>query len=558
MKDRRIQLFFLLLVAGVLAWGVFYPNLSIVIASFQKSGNWTLSNYSEIASSSSILRATWNSIWISVATVVGSAIAGVGLALLFQFYEFPGRRLFAALAPLPLFLPPLIGVLAFIFLYGESGILSRLVMRAFGMVSPPWRLNGPGAILAVHIYTMYTYFYIFTSAGLQRFDYSLLEAARVLGASQRHTLFKVLLPLLRPALISAGLLTFMNSMASFSAPYLFGGGTPMLTLQIFNTKVSNQWNLAMAESVILATLSLSGLFWLQRAQKKVIGGSKGVTAPRQMIQSRFARALATGGGLLISILLLLPPVMLLLMSFVKDGTWTMEVLPPVYTLENYKKVFSNPSFAEPIINSLSMSGMASLFNLIFSLPAAYLLVRGKFRGQKFLSLMVLVPSALPGTVLALSFAASFNRPTILTAGEVLVGTFWILPIIYFLRNIPLAVRSVQSSLEQFDENLEGASRNLGASFWYTLRRIILPLVWPGALSGAAMAFATSLGEFVASILVYVPSSRPISVEIASQLRYFQIGSAAVYGLILILLTGLSLIVSWRFAGLDSRTMAGNV
>jgi iron(III) transport system permease protein len=556
MKDRPIIYLFLFIVVAVLAWGVLYPNLSIVIASFQKGGGWTMTNYREIFSSTSILQAVWNSLWISVVTVIGTAIVGVGLAFLFQFYDFPGRRIFAALAPLPLFLPPLIGVLAFIFLYGESGIFSRVVMRAFGLESPPWRLSGPGAILAVHIYSMYTYFYIFTTAGLQRLDYALPEAARVLGATEWQTFRRVLLPLLRPALVSAALLTFMSSMASFSAPYLFGGGTPMLTLQIFNSKVANQWGLAMAESVILATLSLSGLFWLQQERDRSVGGSKGVSAPRRPIRSPLARLVATGGGTLISVLLLLPPAMLFLMSFVKDGTWTMEILPPVYTLENYKNVFENPSFAEPIINSLTMSGLAAGLNLLFALPAAYLLVRGRFRGQRLLNILVLVPSALPGTVLALSFAASFNRPSILTGGKVLIGTFWILPIIYFLRNLPLVVRSVQASLEQFDENLEGASRNLGAGFWYTLRRVVIPLVWPGALSGTAMAFATSLGEFVASILVYVPSSRPISVEIASQLRYFQVGSAAVYGLILVLLTGLSLAAAWRLAGLDSKSLAG--
>jgi iron(III) transport system permease protein len=557
MKDRRILLLFLILVGAVLLWGVFYPNLSIVLESLQKGGRWSLANYAEIASSTSVLRATWNSLWISLATVAGSAIFGIGLALLFQFFDFPGRRLFASLAPLPLFLPPLIGVLCFIFLYGESGILSRVVMRSLDLEAPPWRLSGPGAILGVHIYSMYAYFYIFTTAGLQRLDYSLAEASRVLGASGRQTLLKVLLPLLRPAFTGAALLTFMNSMASFSAPYLFGGGTPMLTLQIYNSKVSNQWGLAMAESVLLATLSLSGLIWLQRERESRVGGSKGVSTPRRPIKNRFARTLATIAGTLISILLLLPPSMLLLISFVKDGTWTMEILPPVYTLENYIKVFSDPAFAEPIINSMTMSGIAAALNMFFALPAAYLLVRGRFRGKKLFAVLVLVPSALPGTVLALSFAASYNRPTILTGGQVLVGTFWILPIIYFLRNLPLVVRSVQASLEQFDENLEGASRTLGASFWYTLRRIVVPLVWPGALSGTALAFATSLGEFVASILVYVPSSRPISVEIASQLRYFQVGSAAVYGLILIVITGISLAVAWRLAGLDSRSLAGS-
>lgn len=555
MRDRQIVFPLLLLVLLVLLWGVFYPNFTIFISSFKRGTVWTLENYREIVLSKSILRACWNSLWISAVTVLGSAVLGVGLAILFQFYDFPGRRLLAAIAPLPLFLPPLVGVLTFLFLYGESGLLARLVGKLLGLSSAPWTLSGPGAILAVHIYSMYVYFYMFTSSGLQRFDYSVVEAARVLGATPWQRLFRVILPMLRPSLVSAGLLTFMNSMASFSAPYLFGGGTPMLTLQIFNSKVAGQWELAMAESVLLAAMSLIALFWVEKNQP-VASGSKGASPARTKITSLTVQVVAATSALLISIFLLLPPAMLLLMSFIKDGTWTVEIFPPVYTIENYTTVFSKAAFAEPIINSLKMSLIASVASLVFALPTAYLLVRVKFTGRRLLSLLVLIPSALPGTVLGISFATSFNRPSFMTAGMVLVGSFWILPIIYFLRNIPLVVRSVQASLEQFDDTLEQASRTLGASFWYTFRRVLIPLVWPGALSGTAMAFATSLGEFVVSILVYVPSSKPISVEIASQLRYFHLGSAAVYGLILIVLTGMSLLLSWRLAGLDSKPLSG--
>ena len=97
------------------------------------------------------------------------------------------------------------------------------VQSLLGLEAPPWRLAGPGAILLVHAYSMYVYFYLFTRAGLSRLDAALLEAAASLGAGKVRTLFRVTLPLLRPALAGAALLTFMTSLASFSAPYLFGG-----------------------------------------------------------------------------------------------------------------------------------------------------------------------------------------------------------------------------------------------------------------------------------------------------------------------------------------------
>ncbi|KAF0249779.1 MAG: iron(III) transport system permease protein, partial [bacterium] len=158
----------------------------------------------------------------------------------------------------------------------------------------------------------------------------------------------------------------------------------------------------------------------------------------------------------------------------------------------------------------------------------------------------------PGTVLGLSFAATFNQPRFFNAGLVLVGTFWILPIIYFLRILPLVLRSTQANLEQIDENLESASRSLGATFFYTLRKVTLPLILPGAISGTALAFATAMGEFVTSVIVYVPSSRPISIEIASQLRAFHLGNAAVYGVLLTIIIGISLIIGRRLATSESN------
>ncbi|MBN8724684.1 MAG: iron ABC transporter permease [Acidobacteria bacterium] len=556
MRDKPIFIFFLLIVCLVLFWGVFYPNLSVLLTSFQQKNTWSLANYKEIFISPLILRATFNSFWISIATVIGSAIVGGAMALIFHFLEFPGRRIFAALAPLPLLMPPLIGVIAFIFLYGESGIISRAIIKTFSLTSPAWQLNGPGAILAVHIYSFYAYFYTFISTSLNNLDYSLLDAARSLGASRQKIFFSILLPLLKPALIGASLLTFMNSMASFSAPYLFGGGTPMLTLQIFNAKVGSQWELAMAESVLLAILSIFALIWLTYNQETTIGGSKGTASITRRTITNFWLKLTTLFVTFIAItIIILPLLTLLLISFAKDGSWTVEILPPSYTFSNYEKVFSNPRFIEPIYNSLIMSALSAAGAFFFSLPAAYLFTRTKFFGQKALIILTMIPWALPGTVLGLSFAASFNEAKWSNGGIVLIGTFWILPILYFLRTLPLVLRSTQANLEQVDANLEGASRSLGASFFYTLRHVILPLILPGAISGTALAFATAMGEFVTSVIVYVPNSRPISIEIAAQLRAFHLGNAAVYGVFLTIIIAISLLIGRR---LSSTKLSNNI
>src|SRR6185437_10854106 len=100
----------------------------------------------------------------------------------------------------------------------------------------PWHLNGIGAIIFIHAYTMYVYVYLFVSAGLERYEASLDEAAIGLGAGTLRRLTRVTLPLLTPAIAGSALLVFMSALGSFSAPYVFGGGVRVLSTQILNSK----------------------------------------------------------------------------------------------------------------------------------------------------------------------------------------------------------------------------------------------------------------------------------------------------------------------------------
>ncbi len=168
----------ILITVVVLVYGVIYPNLSVVITSFQRAGVWTIANYRDALSQRSVIEAIVSSLGLSLGTVLLCALVGVPLAFLFERFTFPGRRFFAALAALPLVLPPLVGTVAFIFLFGESGILAHGIQNLFGLESPPWRLRGWPALLLFHTYTMYPFFYVLAGAGLRRIDASLAEAAR--------------------------------------------------------------------------------------------------------------------------------------------------------------------------------------------------------------------------------------------------------------------------------------------------------------------------------------------------------------------------------------------
>src|SRR5688500_14901825 len=130
----RLVLFIITTV--VLLYGVIYPNLHVLVSSFHRNDQWSLSNYRDALSQSVVLESVFTSLGVSVLTVLLCALVGIPLAFLFERYSFPARRLFGVLAALPLVLPPLVGTVAFIFLCGESGILARVVQSIFHMETP--------------------------------------------------------------------------------------------------------------------------------------------------------------------------------------------------------------------------------------------------------------------------------------------------------------------------------------------------------------------------------------------------------------------------------------
>jgi len=522
----------------LLGWLVLYPIILVLLESLQLPGSaWQLVEWN----------ALWNSVWISLASVGLAAAIGVPLAFIYHRYAFPGRGVLGALIALPAVLPPLVGVVAFDFLYGEAGFISRGVRWVLGLDSAPWRLHGAGAILLVHAYSMYVYFYLFTRAGLARLDASMGEAAAALGASRWMTLRRVTLPLLRPSLIGAALLTFMTALASFSAPYIFGGAFPVMTTQIVRAKQNGDLAAATVETVVLAVAAITGLAifrWLEGSAAVAVRG-KGVAPKAARLDTPLQRGAAAAAGWALAILLLLPHATLLLLSFVPFGTWTTEFLPPSYSAKNYVDLVSDPARLRPLANSIWLATAATAGAVAIGVLAGWLVIRRRVQLAKAIEGLLALPWALPGTVFAIALATTFSVADPLKGRIVLVGTAWILLVAYLVRNLPIAGRAVIAGYRQLDTSYEEAAQALGAGRWMTLRRVTLPLLRPAIAAGASLAFVTALGDFVASIVLYSYDSRPISIEILSSLRQVDIGAAAAYGVVLMLLSAVALGVGSR-------------
>jgi iron(III) transport system permease protein len=289
---------------------------------------------------------------------------------------------------------------------------------------------------------------------------------------------------------------------------------------------------------VLAAVSLLGVLVFRSSRASRGGASKGVRKPIRSATGRYAAFL---GAALITFVLLVPHLTILWLSFVDHRKWYAEIFPTVFTLDNYTSIFSDPASFGPIRNSLWMSAVASIATLLIALPAAYLSARRR-SGGRIVNALVMVPWALPGTVIAINLIVAFNDNWL-----PLVGTVWLIPLAYFVRDVPLMTRFCASAIEPLDATLIEAGRSLGASPAYCFRRIVVPLLAPAIGAGLALVFATSLGEFVASVLLWVPANIPIAVQINSAWRGSGIGAAFAYSVLLMILVSATYLISRRFS-----------
>ncbi|HEY8497532.1 MAG TPA: iron ABC transporter permease [Limnochordales bacterium] len=545
-----------LVVLGILLSYVGYPLLQTVLLSLTRGGELTLANYREFFNLERPinLEALRNSLYLSFWTVLLSAVVGAALAFFYHRYRFPGSSVFATLVVTPIVFPPLVSVISYMWLFGEAGIVPGLIRDWLGLARAPFALKGFSGILLIHVYTQFIYFYMLISAALERFDHSIEEAAAVLGASRWYTLRRVTMPMLMPAFVAAALIVFMVSMSSFSAPYMLGDRFRVLSIQIFMSKLNGNMEMAATQAVVLGlicVLVVLTLRWYEgRSQYTSLGKGLGLR-PIQMSRGP-ARYAAVVLSIIFSLVLLLPHIMLFIISLVPTGTWTWQTVPPVLSFENYGFLFTRPQLWVPIKNSAIMAGLATLAGVLFALVASYLVTKGRFVGRPLLDALIMIPWALPATIVAISMIIAFNRPLPITFGRVLVGTFWILPLAYFVNLMPLIVRSTSASLQQLDNSLIEAALSLGANWLTVFRRVILPIVMPGVLSGALLMFVHGFGEFTGSIMLYIADNRPISIGILERMQFFQLGEAAVLGIVQVVLMMIVLVITRHWLGGQSR------
>ena len=526
---------------------VLYPLTRIFYDAFSdEAGRLTFANFQEFFTDRYYLRSLWNSLALGVATVITTSVIGVAVAFLIIRFEFPGRNLFSYLTMLPMILPPLVGVLGFVFILGRAGTVNVLLHDGFGLTTPINFMYGMHGVLLVETLHLFPFMTLSILDSLSKVDPSLEEAAQVVGANGWRRFRDVTLPLTTPGYVSGALLVFIWTFADFVTP-LVVGVQDLLAVQAYLNIVQfvdrRIFRMGIVISALLVVLAVVFVLVARHyvAIKDYSSLAYSRVGRRQL--GPVARWLAVGFLVMLMLASLLPQAGVVLAAVGKG--WSLTPLPEHYTLDHFRQVsLETPRF---IINSLLYSGLAVLICLGVGVPMAWIMARTKTPGRGAMDALTTLILAIPGTAIGIAYIRAFHYP--LPVIDIALTSMWIvLPLVLAVRRLPYTVRSSYSSLLLVHKSMEEAAENVGASKLRTFTDITAPLVWKGILVGAIFSFIMSIQEASATLFLTLGGWEMIPFGIFT---YYIAGShsqAAALGVILIVLCAASLYVVNRAAG----------
>ncbi|MPZ23106.1 MAG: ABC transporter permease subunit [Dehalococcoidia bacterium] len=501
-------LFFALALA-FLAIFFYYPLYEILRLGLAPGGSIDFGGFSDVLGDGYYRGRIAFTIWLALLSTAATLAVGLPSAYVFARYDFPGKSLLRSVSTVPFVMPAIVVAFGFIALFGPDGLVNDALRSLLGRDDAPLELVGTlEVILLAHVFYNYTIVMRIVSGFWASLDPGIGEAARMLGASGLATFRHVTLPLLAPAIAAAALLVFIFTFTSFGVVLILGGRDhATLEVEIYR-QTSQIFDLrtAAALSVIQAVFTLVFMLVYTRLQQRLAaridfrprGGME--RPPRD----RGQWAVVAANSLAILVVVLSPLLALVLRALQIDGG---------YSLDNFRGLFEDDgrsgfaSASTAIRNSLAYAALTVVLALPLGAVVAYRLA-ARARFSYVLDAVMMLPLAVSAVTLGFGFLVGLDRPPL-----DLRASWLLLVIAHTLVAYPFVVRSLLSVLRGINPNLREAAAVLGAGRLRVFREVDLPILWRGLVIGAVFAFAVSLGEFGATLLLVRPEYTTMPVAI---------------------------------------------
>ncbi len=490
--------------------GVFYlyPLLSIFDISLCPAGTLDLSAFARLFLGNTYLRTLLFTFYQALLSTAVTLLLALPCAYIFVRYRFPGKSLLLSLATLPFVLPTVVVALAFSALLGARGLVNDLLRALFTLDYSPLQLERTLAIIIIaHVFYNFAIALRIITAYWAALGTEAEEAASCLGADWRALWRDIRLPLIRPALLSAGSLVFIFNFTSFGVVLLLGGiRFATLEVQIYYQAV-NIFNLPLAAALsiaqILSMLSLMVIY--TSGQKKLQLSLRRGGASARLPRRRREKLMVFSCVSLMALFLFTPLLALVARSLFAGGAISFDGYRALAERSRGSLLFIPPVAA--IGNSLRFALLSMLAALPLGLISAYMIHRQQRLARLFDPLFML-PLATSAVTLGFGFIVALDEAPLNLRASV-----YIIPIAHTLVALPFVIRSILPSLRAIPRALGESAQVLGATPWHVFTSLDLPLLAPSLVVGATFAFTVSMGEFGASLFVAQRESVTIPVVI---------------------------------------------
>ena len=533
------------LVTLTVAFLVLFPLAMLVFGSFWTArpgfpGTLTLDNYLKAYSDPDTYRIFFTTVLlVGAKTLLAVALAST-LAWIVTRTDTPFRGALEVLLTVPFFIPGLLEAIGWILLLSpNTGTINVWLRSLFGTSGTPLNIYSLGGMIWVMSLGSTSFIFLLLVNALRNMDASLEESARASGAGSMRTALTVTLPLVAPVILGAGMLSFIRAMDSFEVPVLLGLPAKVF---VFSNRIYAaiefdypvNYGLATALGVTFFAL-IGALIFVQnrvlRGRQFFVVTGKGYR-PRVVRLGPFRYVTLVVCVLYIVIATGLPLSQVIVGSFLRVFGLP---LPDLFTLGNYAAILSDAALWRGLVNTFVVCGTAAAATVLLCTMVAYITTRTTFVARRALDVLSWLPWAIPGIVAGVGMLWAY-----ITLPVRLYGTLLLVMIVLLTTGLPLGVRLMSGVMLQLGAELEESSRVHGASWPYTFRRILVPLLKP-ALAGAFLLLFVNFSRAVSTTILFVgPGTELLAVSLFSysQAGKYELVSALAIVLLVINVTGL--------------------
>ncbi len=544
---RSLWFWLSLALLALLTVFLLYPVATIFYGSLGKADGRSISGWTTLMTEPRYIRGIINTLMLGAAVTVAALAIGVPLAYLTARYDYPGKGVVSILPLVTLVTPEVIVAQTWLMMLGNNGLIRRS-LQDVGITIPSF--YGWFGLITSMTFVYYTYAYIGTLAAIRGFDVQLEEAAQSLGTSPRVARWKVMLPVILPAILASALLIFTLVVGNFALAMILGGRVDLLSVQTYQAAVSETSANPVLQST-LASVSIGLIMIVLFVQRWVISRGR-----YEVVQGRSARPERLRGPaalVFVSIAGLVVAISLLPLVSVVIGAFTVARGPVMrwgqWTTANLERVFVTAP--TPLLNTLKFAACATVIAIVLSALIGYLIVKQRNAITPLLDYLTALPLALSGTALGIGLIHAFNGGWL-----PLTGTAVIIVLAYVIRRLPFGLRNASSTLYNIPSSIEDASISLGVPPGRTFLKVVLPLMVPALAAAAVLTWTTTVAELSTSIIVYSGGRETMPIQIFKLIDSGLMAQASAYGLVLVTVILLPIIIATKVFKIDlfsSRT-----